>query len=76
MPHHACRISSCRELVCGDEILAQVGGVVHFRGRVTNLHAPMDLFWAVDAIGERRIIDFHEYAVYLVTEAAEAAQVP
>ncbi|MDQ4501056.1 hypothetical protein [Sinomonas sp. ASV322] len=75
MPH-GCRISSCRELVCGDEIQAQVGSVVHFRGRVTNLHPPMDLFWAVDAIGERRLIDFHEYAVYVVAETADALRAP
>ena len=71
MPHRECRVRSCKELVCGDEIQARVDDVVHFRGHVINVHQPMELFWAIDAIGERRIIDFQEYAVYVLTESEQ-----
>ncbi|MDQ4503806.1 hypothetical protein [Sinomonas sp. ASV322] len=56
----------------GAEVEARIGDVVHFRGRVVVLHEPMQLFWAVDPIGERRIIDFHEFAVRIVTEVESA----
>ncbi|MDQ4501291.1 hypothetical protein [Sinomonas sp. ASV322] len=70
MPQSASRVHSCRELVTGNEVQAKVGDVVHFRGRVIDMHEPMELFWAVDSVGERRILEFREYAIYLMADSA------
>ncbi|MCH6472451.1 hypothetical protein [Sinomonas terrae] len=74
MSHGTARVYSCEELRCGDEIQAQFGGVVRFHGHVIELHRPMELLWAVDAIGERRIIEIKKYTVYRLNEVDDSRQ--
>lgn len=63
------RVHSCAAIANGDKIQAEFQGVVHFRGQVAEMHPTMSIFWAVDSIGERRLIDFLDFAVYLVHDA-------
>jgi hypothetical protein len=62
-------VSSCRELAYGDRIEAAVSGVVWFQGEVVQIWPAMELFWAIDSLGERRIIEFSEYTVSLLDRA-------
>ena len=59
-------IASCAELRSGDEIEAFQGDVRRFHGYVTDTLPRMELFWAVSAVGERRIIELDEYKVTLL----------
>ncbi|WP_336855481.1 hypothetical protein [Sinomonas albida] len=65
-------ILSCRELAEGDTIEAQRNDM-HFTGRVTEKLDAMDLFWAVSASGERRIIEFAEFRVRLAGDQSRSA---
>lgn len=58
------RILSCSELSEGGYVEARVRGTVHFHGRVHEIMPSMNIFWAIDSMGERRIIDFGEYEIH------------
>ena len=58
------RMLTCAGLVPGDMIQAHVGTVLQFTGCVTETQADGELFWAVDSIGQRRLIDLGSYEVY------------
>ena len=60
----AMRVRSCYELEAGAEIEARVGGEKHFEGQVTETHSKLRLFWAVDGVGVRRLIELDEFEVY------------
>jgi hypothetical protein len=57
-------VASCRDLDAGAEVEARVRGQKHFEGQVTETHPKMRLFWAVDSLGARRLIELDEYEVY------------
>lgn len=57
-------VRSCHELEAGAEIEARVRGEKHFEGRVDETHPKLRLFWAVDEVGVRRLIELDEYEVY------------
>lgn len=58
------RVLTCAGLVPGDVVQAHVGAVLQFIGCVTETQAEHELFWAVDSIGQRRLIDLGSYEVY------------
>jgi hypothetical protein len=60
------RLHSCAQLIIGDWVKAESRGTAPFQGQVVEIHQPMDLFWAVDFIGERRILDFESHSIYLI----------
>jgi hypothetical protein len=59
------RIRTCTEIREGDAILAHYGTVLQFAGLVTLIQADHKLFWAVDSLGCRRLIDLGSYNVFL-----------
>lgn len=54
---------TCGELQRGDVVQAKSGHVL-FTGRVIEIHVGHELFWAVDSLGDRRLIDLGSYEVY------------
>ena len=61
-------VRSCHELDPGSVVEARVRGEKHFEGQVTETHPKMRLFWAVDQVGVRRLIELDEYEVYRLPE--------
>lgn len=57
-------VRSCHELEAGAEIEARIRGERRFKGTVAETHPKMRLFWAVDHVGVRRIIELDEYEVF------------
>ena len=62
------RVRSCHELEAGAVIEVRWRGEKHFEGQVDVTHPRMGLFWAVDEVGVRRLIELDEYEVYRLTE--------
>lgn len=52
------RTYSCACLTKGETVEARAQGSAPFVGYVTEIMPQMELFWAVSALGERRLIDF------------------
>lgn len=57
-------VRASASLARGDVVQAYAAGVLHFTGCVTEVHADGGLFWAVDSIGQRQLIDLGSYRVY------------
>lgn len=63
MPHP---IHSVDCLSPGSRIQASRVGLMQLQGTVDVMHLTLELFWMVDDLGERRIIDLDTYLVELV----------
>lgn len=57
-------VSRCASLAHGDVVQAYMAGVLCFTGCVTEVQPEGELFWAVDGIGHRQLIDLGSYLVY------------
>jgi hypothetical protein len=58
------QLHDCSDLEHGDIIHAHRRGILQFVGRVTEIDPSQELFWAVDSIGDRRLVDLGSYDVY------------
>jgi hypothetical protein len=67
------RVRSCHELLPGAEIEARVRGEKHFEGQVDTAHPKMGLFWAVDKVGVRKLIELDAYEVYRIPAASDSS---